>query len=67
MQMLKTITLSMKWFKTTRQHWWWSVDYGLWIALADEDEVTIEFQWSDDDTYYLWGASEMAQSSLTPF
>ena len=34
---------------------WWSVDYGLWVALADEDEVTIEFQWSDDDAYYLWG------------
>ena len=34
---------------------WWSVDVGLWVALANEEEVTIEFQWSDEDAYYLWG------------
>ena len=23
--------------------------------MANEEEVTIEFQWSDEDAYYLWG------------
>lgn len=34
---------------------WWSIDVGLWSILAEQGEVTIEFQWSEEDAYYLWG------------
>jgi hypothetical protein len=34
---------------------WWSIDEMLWRDLSQIDELTIEFQWSENDAYYLWG------------